>query len=166
MVAERHRDKQVIIVAGPTASGKSALALAIAERFGGEIINADSMQVYREFRVLTARPSTAEEARTSHHLYGILPSMESCSAGFWLEMALDVIADLHRRRRVPVVCGGTGLYLKVLMEGIAPMPLVPPKLSMRRGSFLSNTEVMYSAKGWPNSAQVLGRNWRPATGNA
>ena len=128
MVAERHRDKQVIIVAGPTASGKSALALAIAERFGGEIINADSMQVYREFQVLTARPDTIEEARASHHLYGILPAMESCSAGFWLEMALDVIADLHRRRRVPVVCGGTGLYLKVLMEGIAPMPLVPPEI--------------------------------------
>ena len=128
MVAERHRDKQVIVVAGPTASGKSALALAIAERFGGEIINADSMQVYREFRVLTARPSTAEEARTSHHLYGILTAMESCSAGFWLQMALDVIADLRRRRMVPVVCGGTGLYLKVLMEGIAPIPLVPPEI--------------------------------------
>ena len=129
MVTERHRDKQVIIVAGPTASGKSALALAIAERFGGEIINADSMQVYREFRVLTARPDTTEEARASHHLYGMLPVIEGCSAGFWLKTALDVIADLRARRRVPVVCGGTGLYLKVLMEGIAPMPIVPPKFT-------------------------------------
>jgi len=115
----------VIVVAGPTACGKSALAMEIAERHGGEIVNADSMQVYRELRVLTARPDPADEARVAHHLYGVQSVAETCSAGAWLEMAVPVIADVAARGRLPIVCGGTGLYLKVLMEGIAPVPDVP-----------------------------------------
>jgi len=114
----------IVIVAGPTASGKSALALALAEAFGGEIVNADSMQVYRELSILTARPSPAEEARVPHHLYGVLSAAEICSAGLWLEMAVPVIEAIRARGAVPVICGGTGLYLKVLMEGIAPVPKV------------------------------------------
>lgn len=118
-----------IIIAGPTASGKSLLAMAVAEAIGGEIVNADSMQVYREFRVLTARPSAEEEARVAHHLYGVLSVTETCSAGAWLRLALDAIADIHARGRLAVVCGGTGLYLKVLAEGIAEVPDVPAEIA-------------------------------------
>jgi len=119
----------VIIVAGPTASGKSALALGLAEAFGGEIVNADSMQIYRELRILTARPSAAEEARVPHHLYGVQPVTEVCSAGAWLRLAAAVIGQIRARGRLPIVCGGTGLYLKVLTEGIAPVPDVPDDIA-------------------------------------
>lgn len=114
-----------ILIAGPTASGKSALALALAEAFGGEIVNADSMQVYRELRVLTARPSAAEEARVPHHLYGVLAGAESCSAGRWSRMALEVLRDIEARDRIPVIVGGTGLYFRALVEGLSPIPPVP-----------------------------------------
>jgi len=112
----------VIVVAGPTASGKSSLALALADRFDGEIVNADSMQVYREFSILTARPKPEDEARIRHHLYGVVPVAMPCSAGLWLDHAVPIIEDMQIRRRLPIVCGGTGLYLKVLKEGIAPVP--------------------------------------------
>ncbi|MEK9755291.1 MAG: isopentenyl transferase family protein, partial [Rhodospirillaceae bacterium] len=115
----------LIVVAGPTASGKSALALRVAEAFDGEIVNADSMQVYRELRVLTARPDAAEEARVPHHLYGVMSVAEVCSAGAWLRMAERAIAEIRARGRLAIVCGGTGLYLKVLAEGIAEVPDVP-----------------------------------------
>jgi len=115
----------VVIIAGPTASGKSSLASSLAEEFGGEIVNADSMQVYRELRILTARPGPEDEASVPHHLYGAMSIGETCSAGAWLEMALPCITDIHFRGRLPIVCGGTGLYLKVLTEGIAPVPDVP-----------------------------------------
>lgn len=114
-----------MVVAGPTASGKSHLAVALAARFGGEVINADSMQVYRDLHVLTARPGAAETARVPHHLYGVAASDEAGSAGRWLEMARAVAAEVWGRGGLPVFCGGTGLYLKVLMEGIAPVPDVP-----------------------------------------
>ena len=121
----------VIIVAGPTACGKSALALDIAEQFGGTVINADSMQVYSELRVLTARPPPGDEARAPHRLYGILPAASSCSAARWREMALAEIAEAHDAGRLPVVCGGTGLYLKALVEGLSPMPDVPAAIRGR-----------------------------------
>lgn len=115
----------VVIIAGPTASGKSALALEIARQFDGEIVNADSMQVYQELSVLTARPTVADEAQVPHHLYGVVPAEIACSAGKWLEMAVTKIRDIHNRKKLPVVCGGTGLYLKVLREGMAGVPDIP-----------------------------------------
>ena len=115
----------VLIITGPTASGKSYLAIRVAEAFGGEIVNADSMQVYREMAILTARPSPADEARVPHHLYGVQSVSEISSAGAWLNAAVPVIDDIRRRGRWPIVCGGTGLYLKVLREGIAPIPDIP-----------------------------------------
>jgi tRNA dimethylallyltransferase len=118
----------VLVVAGPTASGKSALAAAIAEAFGGTVINADSMQVYRELPVLTAQPSAADRARAPHVLYGVLPAAERCTAGRWRAMALDAIAAARAQGRLPVVTGGTGLYLKALMEGLAQIPDVPPRV--------------------------------------
>ncbi len=131
--------KPVIIVAGPTASGKSAMALDIAEEFGGVVINADSMQIYRELRVLTARPSPGDEARAPHRLYGILPAASSCSAARWRELALAGIAEAHGAGQLPIVCGGTGLYLKALMRGLSPMPDVPAEIRHRLRARLAET---------------------------
>lgn len=117
--------KPVLVIAGPTASGKSALGLALAKRLGGVLVNADSMQLYRELSVLTARPSEAEMAAVPHRLFGILPASEPCSAGRWREMALAGIAAAHAQARLPILVGGTGLYLEALMRGIAETPSVP-----------------------------------------
>jgi tRNA dimethylallyltransferase len=115
----------VLIVAGPTCSGKSALALELAVAFGGEVINADSMQVYRELRILTARPTAAEEARAPHRLYGVVPAAEACSAARWRGMAVAAIGEARKAGRVPILCGGTGLYLRALTEGLSPVPEIP-----------------------------------------
>ena len=114
----------VIVVAGPTASGKSALALDVAEKFSGTIINADALQVYRELRILTARPSAAEIGRAPHRLYGILKADEPCSAGRWLDMARGEIAGAHADGRLPIVVGGTGLYLRALVQGLSAIPAI------------------------------------------
>ena len=122
MLAERPR---VLLIAGPTASGKSAAALAVAERMGGEIVNADSMQVYRDLRILTARPGPEDEARVPHHLYGVLDGDDACSAARWAAMAQDCIAGIVARDRLPIVVGGTGLYFRALVEGLSPVPEIP-----------------------------------------
>ncbi|SLN72415.1 tRNA (adenosine(37)-N6)-dimethylallyltransferase MiaA [Oceanibacterium hippocampi] len=120
-----------VLIAGPTASGKSALALDIAREFDGVVINADSMQVYRELRVVTARPSAAEEAAAPHRLYGVAAAAEALSAPRWRDMAAAEIAAAWAAGRLPVVVGGTGLYLRTLTEGIAPIPDVPLALRDR-----------------------------------
>jgi len=117
--------RPAIVIAGPTASGKSPLALAVAEAFGGTVINADSMQVYRELSVLTARPGAAACARAPHRLYGVLAAARRCSVALWREMATAEIAAAGAAGRVPVVVGGTGLYLDALMHGLAPVPEIP-----------------------------------------
>src|SRR5215470_1150393 len=103
---------RALLLMGPTASGKSALALALAERIGGEIVNADSMQVYRDFRVLTARPTPEEEARAPHHLYGCADAGELYSTGRWLTDALGALRQIDARRKTPIIVGGAGLYFK------------------------------------------------------
>lgn len=113
---------RALLIMGPTASGKSALALALAGRIRGEIVNADSMQVYRDFRVLTARPSPEEEARTPHHLYGHVDAADRYSTGRWLRDALAAIAAIRSRGKTPILVGGTGLYFKALTEGLADIP--------------------------------------------
>lgn len=115
----------ILIIAGPTASGKSALALTVAEEFNGTVINADSMQVYSDLRVLSARPSAADEARVPHKLYGVLDGAEVCSAARWREMAVAAIEETLAEGRLPIVCGGTGLYLRALTEGLSDMPDIP-----------------------------------------
>ena len=113
---------KALIVAGPTCSGKSALALALAERLGGAVINADSMQIYRELRIVTARPSPAEEARAAHALYGVRPGAEPGSAAWWREAALAEMAAARRAGLLPILCGGTGLYLGAITQGISDIP--------------------------------------------
>ena len=112
-----------LIVAGPTASGKSALALDLAERLRGTIVNADSMQVYRELRVLTARPSEADEARVPHRLYGVRPAREAGSVAWWRTTALAEMAAIRAAGRLPVLTGGSGLYFASLTNGLADIPL-------------------------------------------
>jgi tRNA dimethylallyltransferase len=119
--------KRALLIMGPTASGKSALALALAARVGGEIVNADSMQAYRDFRVLTARPSVAEEAEAPHHLYGHIDAAEAYSVGRWLDDALGAIAAIQARGNTPILAGGTGLYFKALTEGLADIPAADPE---------------------------------------
>ena len=113
------------LIAGPTASGKSALALELAERTGAEIIGADSMQLYAGLSVLTARPSSADEARAPHHLVGLADAAEVWSVGRWLTEAMRVLGDLRRRGKGAIVVGGTGLYFRALTVGLARVPPVP-----------------------------------------
>jgi tRNA dimethylallyltransferase len=120
----RPHDGRCILIAGPTASGKSGLALSFAERFGGVVINADSMQVYRELAVLTARPTPEEEARAPHALYGFVSGAEAYSAGRYARDVAVAIEDARGLGRVPIIAGGTGLYFKVLLEGLSPIPPV------------------------------------------
>lgn len=115
----------LLVIGGPTASGKSALALALAEVLGGSVINADSMQVYRELPILTAQPDAAAQSRAPHLLYGVLGIEELCSAGRWLAMAQAAIAETRAAGRLPIVVGGTGLYLRGLTGGLADIPPVP-----------------------------------------
>jgi len=116
--------ERVLVIAGPTASGKSSLALALAERLDGAVINADALQVYRELEILTARPGRAALARAPHHLYGVLAADDACSAARWRALALEAIAAAAPRR--PILVGGTGLYLRALLRGLARLPAIPP----------------------------------------
>ncbi len=121
----------IILLAGPTASGKSRLAMAIAVERDGVVINADSMQVYAELRVLTARPSADDEARVPHRLYGHVPASERYSVGRWLGEAAAAIGEARAAGRLPVVVGGTGLYFKALSEGLAAIPPVAAAVRAR-----------------------------------
>lgn len=120
--------RQALIVAGPTASGKSALGLEIAARIGGAIVNADAMQTYRAFPVLTAQPTAAERAQAPHALYGTLSLAERLTAARWRDMALAEIALAHDARRRPILVGGSGLYLRALTDGMASIPEVSAEL--------------------------------------
>jgi tRNA dimethylallyltransferase len=121
----RLASKRAVLIAGPTASGKSALALTLAQALGGTIINADSMQVYRDLRILTARPTPQEEARVPHLLYGHVDAAENYSVGRWCVDASAALAAVERAGRLPIVIGGTGLYFKALTRGLAAVPPVP-----------------------------------------
>ena len=118
----------VVLIAGPTASGKSALALRLAQKTGGVIVNADSAQIYRDLPILSAAPSADELAGADHRLYGIRDGADPCSAADWAALAKEAIAQLHRERRLPILVGGTGLYLRSLLEGIAPVPPIDPQI--------------------------------------
>ncbi len=116
---------QAVLIAGPTASGKSALALRLAERLGGVVVNADSMQVYRDLRIITARPSPEEEAAAPHRLYGHVDAAENYSVGRWCRDVGAVLEECAQTNRVPILVGGTGLYFKALLTGLAAVPPIP-----------------------------------------
>ena len=116
------------LIAGPTASGKSALALALAERTGGTIVNADASQVYRDLRVLTARPDEADEARAPHRLFGHVDAAVAHDVATWAAEARAAIADIHADGGLPILVGGSGLYLRVLIDGVAPVPSIDPAI--------------------------------------
>lgn len=121
-------DTKAVLIAGPTASGKSALALALAEATGGVVINTDSMQVYRDLRIITARPSPEEEARVPHRLYGYCDAAVNCSAGTWVADAAAVLAEARTAGRLPIFIGGTGLYFKALTRGLSAVPPIPSEV--------------------------------------
>ncbi|MEM9494034.1 MAG: tRNA (adenosine(37)-N6)-dimethylallyltransferase MiaA, partial [Myxococcota bacterium] len=137
-----------IVIGGPTASGKSALTLELAQATGGMIINADSMQLYRELRILTARPSPADEARVPHRLYGVLSADQPGSAGKWLQLAEVALREAAERRRPAIVVGGTGLYLSALLNGLAEIPPVPP-------AFRAQAHEVYDELGGPGLHAAL-----------
>jgi tRNA dimethylallyltransferase len=120
-VSEPH----IVLIAGPTASGKSALALELAEQHGGVIVNADSMQVYRDLRIITARPNSDEERRLPHRLYGHIDAAENFSVGRWCEEAAAVLAEVRRNAGAAIVVGGTGLYFNAFTRGLAAVPPIP-----------------------------------------
>jgi tRNA dimethylallyltransferase len=120
--------KRAVLIAGPTASGKSALALALAEALGGTIINADAMQVYRDLRIVTARPTPEEEARAPHLLYGHVDAAENYSVGRWCVDASAALAAVEREGRLPILAGGTGLYFKALTRGLAAVPPISAQI--------------------------------------
>ena len=120
-----------ILIAGPTASGKSALALELAERHGGVVINADSMQVYAELPILSARPTGEDEAQAPHRLYGHVSARVPYSVARWLEDVAAVLAEAIADGRRPILVGGTGLYFKALTEGLSPLPKVPADIRAR-----------------------------------
>jgi tRNA dimethylallyltransferase len=122
------RGERAVLIAGPTASGKSALALALAERHGGVVINADSMQVYRDLRIITARPSPADETRAPHRLYGHVDAAATYSVGHWITDVARVLDEVAARGESPILVGGTGLYFKALTRGLAAVPPIPPQV--------------------------------------
>jgi tRNA dimethylallyltransferase len=122
---------RAVLIAGPTASGKSALALQLAEATGGVIVNADSMQVYRDLRIITARPTPEEEARVPHRLYGHRDAAINCSVGIWLDDAATALAEIRSTGKLPIFVGGTGLYFKALLRGLSNVPPVPAEIRER-----------------------------------
>ena len=122
-------DKQskIILISGPTASGKSNFAIKIAKKIQGEIINADSMQVYKKLKILTARPNKIEQKNIKHHLYGVVDLNKKFSTGEWLKIAIKKIKEIKKRKKIPILVGGTGLYFQSLIDGLVKIPEIPIK---------------------------------------
>jgi tRNA dimethylallyltransferase len=116
---------KIILIAGPTASGKSKFAIQLAKKINGEIINADSMQVYKELRILSARPSFKDYQNIKHHLYGFHNVRNNFSTGDWLRLSLRKVTEIKKRKKIPILVGGTGLYFKAILEGLVKIPNIP-----------------------------------------
>ena len=119
---------KIILISGPTASGKSNFSIKLAKKINGEIINADSMQVYKELKILSARPIKKDQKKIKHHLYGFQNVKKNFSTGHWLKLVNKKIKELRKRGKVPILVGGTGLYFKALTEGLVKIPNIPIKL--------------------------------------
>ncbi|MBZ0216203.1 MAG: tRNA (adenosine(37)-N6)-dimethylallyltransferase MiaA, partial [Fimbriimonadaceae bacterium] len=140
--------KRAILIAGPTASGKSAKAIELALRHDGVIVNADSMQVYRELRIISARPSAADEASVPHRLYGMVPAAQRYSVGSWVRDTASQIEEIESQSRLPIIVGGTGLYFKALLEGLARIPDIPENV-------MANWRARIAIEGSPELHKVL-----------
>jgi tRNA dimethylallyltransferase len=121
------RQSKIILISGPTASGKSNFAIKVAKKINGEIINADSMQVYKQLKILTARPSKEEQKNIKHHMYGIIDLKKKFSTGQWLKEATKKIKEIKKRKKIPILVGGTGLYFQSLIDGLVKIPEIPIK---------------------------------------
>ncbi len=119
---------KIILISGPTASGKSSFAVKIAKKINGEIVNADSMQVYKQLKILTARPSKNEQKNIKHHLYGVVDVSKTFSTGQWLRLTLKKIKEIKKRKKIPILVGGTGLYFQSIINGLVKIPNIPIKL--------------------------------------
>ena len=119
---------KIILIYGPTASGKSKFAIQLAKKINGEIINADSMQVYKELKILSARPLKKDYQNIKHHLYGFQSSKNNFSTGDWIKLVDKKIFDLKKKKKVPILVGGTGLYFKAITEGLVNIPNIPTKI--------------------------------------
>ncbi|MEO8175303.1 MAG: tRNA (adenosine(37)-N6)-dimethylallyltransferase MiaA [Sphingomicrobium sp.] len=151
----------VALIAGPTASGKSALALELAERSGGVIVNADSAQLYRDLPIVSAAPSAEDRSRAEHRLYGVIDGATACSAADWAKLARETIEEVHGYDKMAILVGGTGLYLRTLLNGIAPIPAIDPAIreAVRAASVEANRarliELDPEAAARLNSADAL-----------
>ena len=121
------KESKIILISGPTASGKSNFSIKIAKKFNGEIINADSMQVYKNLKFLTARPLKKDQGNIKHHLYGVIDLDKNFSTGQWLEIAIKKIKAVRKRKKIPILVGGTGLYFQSLIDGLVKIPEIPVK---------------------------------------
>ncbi len=133
---------KIILISGPTASGKSSFAVKLAKKINGEIINADSMQVYKDFKILTARPSLIEQKNIKHHLYGFLSIKKKFSAGQWLKLAFKKIKLIQKKNKVPILVGGTGLYFKAITDGLVKIP----KISLKKRKIIINLQKKLGQK--------------------
>jgi len=142
-------------IVGPTASGKSTLALALAEQIDGEIVNADAFQLYAGMDILTAKPAAADMQRVPHHLYGVLPLTESCDAQRYHALATPVIAAIAKRGRTPIVVGGSGLYLKALTHGLSPLPQASPAMRERFAHLTTGEKTAWLLQRDPEAATTV-----------
>ncbi len=120
-------NKKIILIAGPTASGKSKIAINLAKKINGEIINADSMQIYKEISILSARPSQSELNKIKHHLYGFMSVKNNFSAGQWLKLVKNKIIKIFQKGKIPIIVGGTGLYFNAITKGLSVIPNISKK---------------------------------------
>ncbi len=127
---------KIILISGPTASGKTNFAIKLAKKFKGEIINADSMQVYKEYKALTARPSLKDQKKIKHHLFGFLSIKKKFSTGQWLKLAFKKIKLIKKKNKIPILVGGTGLYFKALVDGLVAIP----KISIKKRKEITNLQ--------------------------
>ena len=156
--------RRAVLIAGPTASGKSQAAMAVAERFGGAVINADSMQVYRELRILSARPGEEDERRVPHRLYGRVPAAEAYSTGRWLADVTQTVQELRAEGRLPVIVGGTGLYFQALLHGLAEVPPIPAAVRERLRAELDREGARALHRRLETCDPVLAGRLEPADG--
>ncbi|MGJ8570696.1 MAG: tRNA (adenosine(37)-N6)-dimethylallyltransferase MiaA [Hoeflea sp.] len=158
----QRQDISALLIAGPTASGKSALALEMARELGGEIVNADSMQVYGVLDRLTARPDAQDLAQVPHHLYGHIPPAQVYSTGIWLNQATEIVRDIRARGMLPVIVGGTGLYFRALTGGLSDMPAIPDPIRNELRSRLEQDGVEALHAELSRLDPPMGERLRPA----